>query len=63
MRLKTHAINLQTKFRLKGLDPERIYTDTKTGKQYYGAQLMEMGLPIDGSICKPDYETFMVMFE
>lgn len=63
MRLNTHAVNLQSRFKLKGLEADRLYTDTKTGKQYYGSQLMEIGLPIEGSICKPDYETFMIMFE
>ena len=63
MRLDTHAVNLPYKIKLKGLEADRLYTDTKSGKQYYGSQLMEMGLTVEGNICRPDYETFMIMFE
>ena len=59
MRLKTHAINLQTKFRLKGLEADRIYTDSKTGDKYYGAQLMQHGLKIQASLEESDYKTFL----
>lgn len=59
MRLKTHAINLQTNFRLQGLEPDRVYTDSKTGEKYYGAQLMQHGLKIAASLEESDYKTFL----
>ena len=59
MRLKTHAVNLQYTVRLQGLEPDSVYTDAKTGKQYFGAQLMEFGLQIPTAEAVKDYETFM----
>ncbi len=59
MRLKTHAINLQTNLKLAGLDPDRLYTDTKTGEKYYGAQLMQHGLKIMASLEETDYKSFL----
>ena len=59
MRLKTHAINLQTTIKLKGLEPDRVYTDVKTGDTYYGAQLMEYGLRINAASYTGDYQTVM----
>lgn len=59
MRLKTHAVNLQTTIRLKGLDENRIYTDKESGKEYYGAQLMQFGLPISASSNTNDYSAIM----
>ena len=63
MRLKTHAVNLQTTIKLKGLDENRIYTNTKTGDKYYGAQLMEYGLPIESVNNPNDYKTELFCFE
>ena len=63
MRLKTHAVNLQTTIKLKGLDENRIYTNTKTGDKYYGAQLMEYGLPIESVNNPNDYKTELFSFE
>ena len=63
MRLKTHAINLQKTFKLKGLEENRIYTDKKTGAQYYGAQLMQHGIKIESSMNTNDYEAMMWEFE
>ncbi len=34
--------------RLRGLDPEKIYTDTATGRKYSGALLMNAGLNLTG---------------
>lgn len=62
MRLKTHAVNLQTAIKLKGLDENRIYTDVKTGNKYYGAQLMQFGLHIKSSMNSGDYSVFMWEF-
>lgn len=59
MRLKTHAVNLQTTIKLKGLEPERVYTDVKSGQEYLGAQLMEYGLRINGGIGGGDWKTTM----
>ena len=36
--------------RLKGLEPETLYRDTKTGETYYGSALMRAGLPIPGGM-------------
>ena len=47
MRLKTHAVNLQTTIKLKGLVENRMYTDKKSGDRYYGSQLMLFGLPVE----------------
>lgn len=62
MRLKTHAINLQTTFKLKNLEENRIYTDIKTGEKYYGSQLMQFGLPIKASSNTSDYYTTLWEF-
>lgn len=59
MRLKTHAINLQTTIRVKGLEANAVYTDAATGQKYYGAQLMEYGLRINAGSGAGDYQTFM----
>ena len=32
--------------KLRGLDPESVYRDVKNGGRYYGADLMEAGLPM-----------------
>ena len=48
-RLKTHAINLQTSIRFKGLNPNRIYTNVQTGEEYYGSQLINYGLILEDS--------------
>ncbi len=55
MRLKTHAINMQTTIRLKGLDENSIYTDKDSGKEYYGAELMHFGVAIEASSNVDDY--------
>lgn len=59
MRLKTHAVNLQTTIKLKGLEADRVYTDVNSGEKYYGAQLMEYGLRINGGIGGGDWKTEM----
>ena len=59
MRLKTHALNLQTTIELKGLDENRIYTDKVSGEQYYGSQLMQFGLQLEASKEKNDFNTKM----
>ncbi len=59
MCLKSHAINLQTTIKLKGLDQNRIYTDKKSGEKYYGAQLMQFGLPFVLRGGTNDYYTIM----
>lgn len=63
MRLKTHAINLQTTIKLKGLDENRIYTDKNSGEQYYGSQLMQFGIPLKASANSNDYYATMWEFE
>ncbi len=59
MRLKTHAINLQTTIKLKGLDESRIYTDKESGEQYYGSQLIQFGLPVKASSNTNDFYATM----
>lgn len=59
MRLKTHAINLQTTIKLKGLQQNNIYIDKESGLKYYGSQLMQFGLPISASCNTNDYSAIM----
>jgi alpha-galactosidase len=59
MRLKTHPENRQITIALKGLEEDRVYTDKKTGKKYYGAQLMQFGLQINACVGTGDYQAFM----
>ena len=59
MRLNTHAVNLQYRIRLQGLEPERVYTDAKSGKKYFGVELMEFGLLIATAENVTDFETIM----
>ena len=47
--------------RLEGLDGEREYRDADTGKVYFGAALMEAGMPIPLGL--GDYQAFQIMFE
>lgn len=61
MRLKTHALNLQTTIKLKGLDENHIYTDKKSGEKYYGSQLMEYGLLLEAS--KETNDFYATMWE
>ena len=63
MRLKTHAINLQTTLKLKGLEEDRVYTDNKSGEKYYGAQLMQYGIPIESCRETNDYSVYMWHFK
>ena len=60
MRLKTHAINLQTTVNLKGLDPNYVYTDKKSGEKYYGSQLMQYGIRIDRGNGVKDFYASMI---
>lgn len=62
MRLKTRAVNIQTKFRLKGLKENYIYTEQNTGKQYSGAQLMNYGITIERKSSVNDYESYLFNF-
>ena len=59
MRLKTHALNLQTTIKLKGLDENHIYTDKKSGEKYYGSQLMQYGIQIGASKETNDFNAFI----
>ena len=59
MRLGNHAINLQTSIRLKSLEEDAMYTDTETGKEYYGSQLMQFGLPLEASKETNDFYTYL----
>lgn len=44
--LETHA-NAEVHYvKLKGLEEDVIYEDTKTGKSYYGSALMKAGIPL-----------------
>jgi len=63
MRLKTHAINLQTTIKLKGLDKNHKYTDKESGEQYYGSQLMQFGISLKASANSNDYYAVMCEFE
>jgi len=63
MRLKTHAVNLQTNVKLVGLDENKIYTDKATGKTYYGSQLMNYGLKIMTNGRNNDFYAMMWEFE
>jgi len=63
MHLEHHAENYKTTVRLKGLDENRIYTNSKTGDKYYGAQLMKYGLPIESVNNPNDYKTELFCFE
>lgn len=63
MRLKTHAINLQTTLKLKGLEEDRVYTDNESGEKYYGAQLMQYGIPIESCRETNDYSVYMWHFK
>ena len=63
MRLKTHAINLQTNLKLYGLDENKIYTDKATGQTYYGSQLMNYGIKVMTQGKWNDFYTVMWEFE
>lgn len=60
MRLKNHALNLQTTIKLKGLDENQIYTDKESGKEYYGVQLMQFGLQVKASENTNDFNVIFV---
>ena len=45
--------------RLQGLDENAVYVEQKTGKQYSGSVLMNVGLPL---ICERDYEAELIIF-
>ncbi len=62
MRLKTHALNLQTTIKLKGLCEDTLYRDTVSGKTYLGAQLMHYGLPIESSEITNDFSSALYTF-
>ena len=42
------SIGISRYVRLRGLDPEKIYTDTASGRKYSGALLMNAGLNVTG---------------
>lgn len=62
MRLKTHALNLQTTIKLKGLCEDTLYRDIVSGKTYLGAQLMHYGLPIESSQITNDFSSALYTF-
>lgn len=63
MRLDTHAINLQTTIKLKGLCPDKKYINNNTGEKYYGSELMQFGIIVDASGCTNDYFTEIYTFQ
>ncbi len=63
MRLKTHAVNLQTTVKLYGLDENKIYTDKATGKTYCGSQLMNYGIKVMTQGKSNDFYAVMWEFE
>lgn len=44
--LETHGNMTVSYVKMKGLKPDAVYRDTKSGRSYYGADLMEAGLPM-----------------
>ena len=44
--LETHGNMPVSYVRLRGLEPQALYRDTESGRCYYGADLMEAGLPM-----------------
>jgi len=62
MRLKTHAVNLQTTVKLKGLDPNAEYTDKESGQRYLGSQLMQFGIQIKLDDKSNTYKTGLLVF-
>lgn len=44
--LEMHGNMTVSYVKLKGLVPRAVYKDTKSGRRYYGADLMEAGLPM-----------------
>ncbi len=63
MRLKTHAVNIQTNIKLFGLSENKIYTDKATGNTYYGSQLMNYGLKVMTNGKSNDFYAMMWEFE
>lgn len=44
--LEAHGNPITSYLKLKGLKPKALYQDEATGKKYYGAALMEGGIPV-----------------
>jgi len=44
--LETHGNMTVSYVKLKGLEPRAVYKDAESGRRYYGADLMEAGLPM-----------------
>lgn len=44
--LETHGNMTVNYVRLRGLEPQTVYADAESGRRYYGADLMEAGLPM-----------------
>ena len=44
--LETHGNMTVNYVKLRGLEPQAVYKDTESGRRYYGADLMEAGLPM-----------------
>ena len=61
MCLKTHAVNLQTTVKLEGLEPDCKYINEIDGKEYYGAELMQFGVPIKTCGRKNDYDSELLL--
>lgn len=44
--LETHGNMMVSYVKLKGLEPQAVYRDAQSGRRYYGADLMEAGIPM-----------------
>ena len=62
IKTKQPAVNLQTTVKLEGLEPDCKYINEIDGKEYYGAELMQFGVPIKTCGRKNDYDSELLLF-
>ena len=59
--LEMHGNMTVSYVKLKGLDAASVYRDTESGRRYYGADLMEAGLPMPGELkAYPAYQIELI---
>lgn len=59
--LETHGNMTVSYVKLRGLDEKAVYRDTESGRRYYGADLMEAGLPMP--VEQKEYPAYQIEFK
>ena len=60
VQLEKHGNDIVHYLKIKGLSADTVYQDTQSGRKYYGAALMEAGIPLP--VGNGDYDSWQLHF-